>query len=86
MSRDIYIGLLHIITRVVNDEYVVVDIDDVQVQPKIEELLPNMEDNEDAASRPPEEAHLGKLEFSIDYDFQRQDVGVSADLRNNDVA
>ena len=45
-----------------------------QVQPDIEELTPNMEDNEDADSKKSEAPNLGKLEYSLDYDFQKQEV------------
>jgi len=45
-----------------------------KVQPDIEELTPNMEDNEDADSKKSEAPNLGKLEYSLDYDFQKQEV------------
>jgi hypothetical protein len=45
-----------------------------QVQPDIEGLTNNMEDNEDADSKKNEIQYLGKLEYSIDYDFQKQEV------------
>jgi Ca2+-dependent lipid-binding protein len=35
-----------------------------------------MEDNEDAESKKSEVANLGKLEFSVDYDFQKQELTV----------
>jgi len=47
-----------------------------KVQPDIEQLTPNMEDNEDADSKKSELQHLGKLEYSIDYDFQKQELKV----------
>lgn len=37
-----------------------------------------MEDNEDADSKKSEAPNLGKLEYSLDYDFQKQEVGVFA--------
>ena len=46
----------------------------VQIQPDVEELTPNMEDNEDADSKKSEAPNLGKLEYSLDYDFQKQEV------------
>jgi len=47
-----------------------------KVQPDIEELTPNMEDNEDADSKKSETPNLGKLEYSLDYDFQKQELKV----------
>ena len=44
-----------------------------QVQPDLEELDVNMEDNEDAESTK-SEVKLGKLQFSMDYDFQKGEV------------
>ena len=46
----------------------------MQIQPDVEELTPNMEDNEDAESKKSEAPNLGKLEYSLDYDFQKQEV------------
>ena len=46
---------------------------DLQVQPDLEELEVNMEDNEDAESNK-SEIKLGKLQFSLDYDFQKGEV------------
>lgn len=46
----------------------------VQVQPDLDELPVNMEDNEDAESTK-SEVKLGKLQFSLDYDFQKGEVG-----------
>jgi synaptotagmin-1 len=45
----------------------------LQVQPDLEELEVNMEDNEDAESTK-SEVKLGKLQFSLDYDFQKGEV------------
>lgn len=45
-----------------------------QVQPDLDELPVNMEDNEDAESTK-SEVKLGKLQFSLDYDFQKGEVG-----------
>jgi hypothetical protein len=45
-----------------------------QVQPDIEDLTLNMEGNEDNVSKMSEPTYLGKLEYSIDYDFQKQEV------------
>jgi hypothetical protein len=39
----------------------------------MEELQSNMEDNEDAQGAK-EEVKLGKLEFSLDYDFSKNEV------------
>ncbi|CAF3628196.1 unnamed protein product [Adineta steineri] len=47
-----------------------------KVQPDIEELATNMEDNEDADSKKSEAPNLGKLEYSLDYDFQKQELKV----------
>lgn len=47
-----------------------------KVQPDVEQLTTNMEDNEDAESKKSEIVNLGKLEFSIDYDFQKQELTV----------
>ena len=44
----------------------------VQVQPDLEELTTNMEDNEGTETK--EEVNLGKLQFSMDYDFQKSEV------------
>ncbi len=48
-----------------------------QVQPDLDELEVNMEDNEDAESTK-SEVKLGKLQFSMDYDFQKGEVRDSA--------
>lgn len=45
----------------------------MQVQPDMEELEGNMEDNEDVES-PKEEEKLGRLHFTLDYDFQKSEV------------
>ena len=45
----------------------------LQVQPDMDELDGNMEDNEDVDSAK-EELKLGKLQFSLDYDFQKSEV------------
>lgn len=47
-----------------------------KVQPDVEELTANMEDNEDADSKKSEAPNLGKLEYSLDYDFQKQELKV----------
>jgi hypothetical protein len=57
-----------------DDDTVVIDINCSQIQPDIEELTQNMEDNEDNDSKKSEVQNLGKLEYSIDYDFQKQEV------------
>lgn len=44
-----------------------------KVQPDLEELPMNMEDNEDAESTK-SEVKLGKLQYSMDYDFQKGEV------------
>lgn len=42
----------------------------------MEQLTTNMEDNEDAESKKSEVQNLGKFEFSLDYDFQKQELTV----------
>lgn len=60
-----------------------------KVQPDLDELEVNMEDNEDAESTK-SEVKLGKLQFSLDYDFQKGEltVGViqAADLPGMDMS
>jgi synaptotagmin-1 len=60
-----------------------------KVQPDLEELEVNMEDNEDAESNK-SEVKLGKLQFSLDYDFQKGELSVgviqSADLPGMDMS
>merc|ERR1739838_326888 len=46
-----------------------------EVQPDMEELDTNMEDNE-GAEEEEEEVNLGKLQFSLDYDFQKNELTV----------
>nr|ABR68850.1 synaptotagmin [Platynereis dumerilii] len=46
-----------------------------KVQPDLDELEVNMEDNEDAESTK-SEVKLGKLQFSLDYDFQKGELSV----------
>ena len=48
-----------------------------QVQPDMEELDANMEDNE-GAEEEKEEVNLGKLQFSLDYDFQKNEVKIDS--------
>lgn len=55
-----------------------------QVQPDLEELNVNMEDNEDAESTK-SEVKLGKLQFSLDYDFQKGEVRQLSSLPNKRV-
>lgn len=57
-----------------DDDQLVIDICCPQVQPDIEALTSNMEDNEDTDSKKNDAPNLGKLEYSIDYDFQKQEV------------
>ena len=45
-----------------------------KVQPDVEALAKNMESNEDSRSRQSKLPDLGKLEYSVDYDFQKQEV------------
>jgi len=66
----------HIHTYDDDDNTVIIDINYSQVQPDVEELTRNMEDNEDTDSKKSEIQHLGKLEYSIDYDFQKQEVNI----------
>ena len=49
-----------------------------QVQPDLEELEPNMEENEETESSK-EDMHLGKLHFSMDYDFTKSEVSRSVE-------
>lgn len=60
-----------------------------KVQPDLEELEGNMEDNEDAEGAK-EEVKLGKLQFSMDYDFQKSELSVgviqAADLPGMDMS
>jgi synaptotagmin-1 len=60
-----------------------------KVQPDMEDLEGNMEDNEEVQSEK-EEEKLGKLHFSLDYDFQKSEltVGVmqAADLKGMDMS
>ena len=61
----------HLISRLLAID---VDFDlDLQVQPDLDDLPANMEDNEDAESTK-SEVKLGKLQFSLDYDFQKGEV------------
>jgi hypothetical protein len=74
ISRNFSPDPIRISTRVVDDEYLVIDVNYSQVQPDIEDLTLNMEGNEDNVSKMSEPTYLGKLEYSIDYDFQKQEV------------
>ncbi|KAK7108304.1 synaptotagmin-1 isoform X2 [Littorina saxatilis] len=60
-----------------------------KVQPDLDELPVNMEDNEDAESTK-SEVKLGKLQFSLDYDFQKGELSVTviqaADLPGMDMS
>lgn len=60
-----------------------------KVQPDMEELEVNMEDNE-GAEEEKEEVNLGKLQFSLDYDFQKGELSVGvmqgADLPGMDMS
>ncbi|XP_052808876.1 synaptotagmin-1-like isoform X1 [Mya arenaria] len=60
-----------------------------KVQPDLDELEVNMEDNEDAESTK-SEVKLGKLQFSLDYDFQKGELSVgviqAADLPGMDMS
>jgi len=60
-----------------------------KVQPDLDELDVNMEDNEDAESTK-SEIKLGKLQFSMDYDFQKGELSVgviqAADLPGMDMS
>lgn len=60
-----------------------------KVQPDLEELEVNMEDNEDAESTK-SEVKLGKLQFSVDFDFQKGELAVgviqAADLPGMDMS
>jgi synaptotagmin-1 len=60
-----------------------------KVQPDLEELEANMEENEDTESSK-EDVHLGKLHFAMDYDFTKSELAVSviqaADLPGMDMS
>lgn len=60
-----------------------------KVQPDLDELEVNMEDNEDAESTK-SEVKLGKLQFSMDYDFSKGELAVGviqgADLPGMDMS
>ncbi|CAI9739104.1 synaptotagmin-1 isoform X1 [Octopus vulgaris] len=60
-----------------------------KVQPDLEELQMNMEENEDAESTK-SEVKLGKLQYSMDYDFQKGELTVNviqaADLPGMDMS
>ncbi|XP_067676789.1 synaptotagmin-1-like isoform X2 [Haliotis asinina] len=60
-----------------------------KVQPDLDELNVNMEDNEDNESTK-SEVKLGKLQFSLDYDFQKGELSVgviqAADLPGMDMS
>ena len=45
------------------------------MQPDLEQLDLNMEDNE-GVEEAKEEMKLGKLQFSLDYDFQKGEVNI----------
>lgn len=49
-----------------------------KIQPDVEQLTTNMEDNnnEDAESKKSEKAYMGKLEYTVDYDFAKQELTV----------
>ena len=47
-----------------------------KVQPDVEQLTTNMEENDDVESKKSEAVNLGKFEFTLDYDFQKQELTV----------
>ena len=47
-----------------------------KVQPDVEQLTTNMEENDDVESKKSEIVNLGKFEFTLDYDFQKQELTV----------
>jgi len=73
-------GRYCILARHAKDEIIAERLDNplldcfVQVQPDLEQLDVNMEDNE-GVEEAKEEMKLGKLQFSLDYDFQKGEVG-----------
>jgi len=69
MSCDCSPNPFHIIPYDNDDDTLIIDINYSQVQPDTEQLTSNME--EDSKD---EIKYLGKLEYSIDYDFQKQQV------------
>jgi hypothetical protein len=74
MIGNVSFNPLHITTCDIDDEYLMININNLQVQPDVEELITNTDDNEDNESKKSENQNLGKLEYSIDYDFQKQEV------------
>ena len=73
-SSTFFLDSIRIRTYDIDDDCMMIDLPGPQVQPDIDELTANMEDNEDADSKKSETPNLGKLEYSIDYDFQKQEV------------
>jgi len=47
-----------------------------KVQPDVEKLTVNMEDNEDVDGAARDNRSLGKIQFSLDYDFQKAELSV----------
>lgn len=56
------------------DDYVVINITSCQVQPDPEQMPLTDEIKEEEEPPPAEPEYLGKLEYSIEYDFQKQEV------------
>jgi hypothetical protein len=70
MTRDFSPNRPQIITYDKDDDTVIIDINYInssKVQPGMDDLASNMDDDDEVLN-------LGKLEYSLDYDFQKQEV------------
>jgi hypothetical protein len=68
MTCDLPPNPPQIITYDKDDDTLVIDINYSKVQPGMDDLTSNMDDDDD------EVQNLGKLEYSLDYNFQTQEV------------
>jgi len=73
MTCDFSSSLPHITSCDHDDDTLIININYSKVQPDIQALTSNMENNEDTDASS-EIQYLGKLEYSLDYDFQKQEV------------
>jgi hypothetical protein len=73
-SQTCSVTCSHIASYDIDDDCLMIDINYSQVQPDVGNLLQGIEDNEDSHSHDSELLNLGKLEYSLDYDFQKQEV------------
>jgi len=70
MTRDFSPNRPQIITYDNDEDTVIIDINytnSSKVQPGMDDLASNMDDDDELLN-------LGKLEYSLDYDFQKQEV------------